>query len=633
MEIHDDRTLNCIDFSALRKLSKISSLSLYCCNITTIEPHYFSGMRRLKVLSISSRLESIKTSDVPWDNVGLTDLYLTQNGLKEIRENTFRGLTALEILNLNDNRLLIFEITSFSGLNNLRFVDLSFSSIIRLSVDISALESIILGGSWLGPSCLSPGRTFNFTKSLKYLFLSDAHVQTSGIYDHVKKISLFQGLHNLTKLDVSKNYIYVLVSGMFGDLSSLKELSLGESNILSIESDTFSDLNSLQKLTLDYNLIKVVTFNMVRDLTHLRSLSIEGTDIYFLEMNLFRNNPSLSSLNLANNHLVGFNKSTFQYFFTKLEEIDISHNSIVCDCSSKWLVDWLSGPIKIKHEQMTFCSPVSATLGPLRGKRLMTLASTKLCHPQITGYLFVALSLLNVFVILLVIYWHRWFLRHKLFLLKLAVIGYKEFADSRRSDQFEYALNIISTDDCKEWIQQHFRPFLEGIFPDKGKVVFGDADLKLGMHYLDAVMYTVEHSFKTVLFLSRAAVQDHLFMTKFRLAMDYATDIGTENLILIFVEDILDEELPYPVKLFLSGSGSDLSWVDDEADQEYFWEQLQKYLNVNRKMNHLHSWSVIKRKPTSMKQRLLRIKHDMIVWSTKLTLMKHFQLFSFDEES
>ena len=35
LEMYGNRSLNCIDFSALRNLSKISALSLYCCNITT----------------------------------------------------------------------------------------------------------------------------------------------------------------------------------------------------------------------------------------------------------------------------------------------------------------------------------------------------------------------------------------------------------------------------------------------------------------------------------------------------------------------------------------------------------------------------------------------------------------------
>ena len=228
---------------------------------------------------------------------------------------------------------------------------------------------------------------------------------------------------------------------------------------------------------------------------------------------------------------MSFNKSTFIDVSSSLVEVNISGNPIVCYCDMKWL----SGPIQFKHKQETICSPSPATLIPLRGKPLMTLASTDLCHPQITKYVSVAFPFHILLVITLVTYWHRWYLRHKLFLLKLAVIGYKEIEDGRNFDEFEYGLNVMFTNDCREWIHHHFQPFLQGTFPDMGRMVFGDDDLKLGMYYLDAVLYAVEHSFKTVLLLSNAAIRDHWFMLKFRLAMDYATDMGTENIILIFL--------------------------------------------------------------------------------------------------
>ena len=99
-------------------------------------------------------------------------------------------------------------------------------------------------------------------------------------------------------------------------------------------------------------------------------------------------------------------------------------------------------------------------------------------------------------------------------------------------------------------------------------------ELRLGMHYFDAVYYNVENSFKTVLLLSRAAVQDHIFMTKLRIAMNHVTDTETDNLILVFREDTPDQELPHLVRLHLSGQGAYLSWEEDEEGQEYFWNKL-----------------------------------------------------------
>ena len=82
-----------------------------------------------------------------------------------------------------------------------------------------------------------------------------------------------------------------------------------------------------------------------------------------------------------------------------------------------------------------------------------------------------------------------------------------------------------------ELAANNLRPQVEGRLQNFGRIAFGDDELILGMHYFDAVYYNVEKSFKTSLLLSRAAVQDHIFMTKFRIAMNHVTDTMTDNLI------------------------------------------------------------------------------------------------------
>ena len=574
---------------AFNHLLWASSLYVYCAfSITTIKPDSFSGLRQLRTLHIDDRIKSINPSKSLWDNPKMYHLSLAFNMIRKIEPFAFRGLTELYILSLNSNPITVVEITSFSGLNQLRLLDLSKTNIVQLSIDLPQLIILYLAEVTNGFFIFFPGRTFNSTRLLDEMYLQRSNFRIFDLYDDVKKISLFQGLHNLSILNLCGNRLNFLFSDMFADLSSLKHLDLSNSNISVIPIGVFRGLSSLQTLRLKSNRIQRVTFAFFKDLPQLRYIHIEHNDLYYLESHLFRNNPLLLGLYAGNNHLAGFNRSTFEHILSSLVEIDISGNLIVCDCSLKWLIDLLTGPVELKHEQRTICSPVSATLEPLRGKPLMMLASTYLCDPQITTYVFIALPCLTVLVVILLTYWNRWYLRHKLFLLKLAVVGYKEIEDGRNRNEYEYALNVIFTDDCEGWIHQNLRPFLEETFPDMGNVVCGDDDLRLGMHYLDAVLYAVEHSFKTVLLLSRAAVQDHWFMLKFRLAMDYATDMGMENIILIFVEDVFDdEELPYLVRLFLSGSGSYLSWVEDAEGQEYFWKQLEKYLNVNRRINHL----------------------------------------------
>ena len=551
-------------------------------------------MGQLQILQLRNHNEAIETSQSVWENTHLQKLDLSYNMLREIKQTAFLGLTALEFLYLSNNKqLAVIEIASLSGITSLRHLSLYKTNIQKIDMYIPQLEYLSFADSSLGMLVLSPGKTFKYTRSLTKLKLANTGARMNNlyrVYKNLRNVSLFEEMHNLTSLSLRGNHLPVLESGMFWNLLSLEVLDLGDSKISTIPLGAFKGLKSLQTLWLDSNLIQEVSFYLLEELHQLRTFHIEQNDIRYLENYLFRNKLFLSRLNLSSNHLVGFNQSTFKNISSSLVEIDISNNPIFCDCSTMWLAEWLSGSIDIKHKLDTICSTVSATLRSLRGKPVISLTSTELCNPLKDIPIFIALaalSCLTVIVLFVVTYWHRWFLRHKLFLLKLAFIGYKEIEDHRNREEFEYDLNIIFTNDCEEWLQQHLRHFLQGIFPDMGRMVFGDDNLRLGMHYLDAVLYAVEHSFKTLILLSRAAVQDHWFMLKFRLAMDYATDMGTENIILVFVEDIFDDDdLPYLVRLFLSGSGSHLSWMEDEEGHEYFWKQLEKYLNVNRKINH-----------------------------------------------
>ena len=74
--------------------------------------------------------------------------------------------------------------------------------------------------------------------------------------------------------------------------------------------------------------------------------------------------------------------------------------------------------------------------------------------------------------------------------------------------------------------------------------------------------------------MSKAAVRDHIFLTKFQIAMTmHVTDTETDNLILVFIEEIPDQERPYLslVRLHqvLCRQGAYLSWEEDKDGQGF----------------------------------------------------------------
>ena len=203
-------------------------------------------------------------------------------------------------------------------------------------------------------------------------------------------------------------------------------------------------------------------------------------------------------------------------------------------------------------------------------------------YNAVTSYVTILFLILLVFLFCIVL--NRNIIEHKLYLLKLAIIGYVEIQDARDRDAFEYDINIMFVENDEEWARDVFKPQVQESLPELDRIAFGDNQLILGMHYFDAVYDNVENSFKTILLISRAAVQNHIFMTKFRIAMNHVTDTQTENMVLVFIEDIPDAELPYLVRLYQTGYEEHLMW---QESQEYFWYRLSKIMRVNLKTNYM----------------------------------------------
>eukprot|EP00057_Strongylocentrotus_purpuratus_P009393 XP_011663867.1 PREDICTED: toll-like receptor 3 [Strongylocentrotus purpuratus] len=401
---------------------------------------------------------------------------------------------------------------------------------------------------------------------------------------------LNSSLLDLNHLDLSRNpflslYIGDLPPGIFQQLSVLHELNLDYCDITNLHPLVFSGLESLQKLSLEGNNIEHIHDGVLSGLGQIKSINFDGNRIAYLEELIFSNNWKLTNLSLANNKLTRLNKGTFKPIFSSISSLDLSMNPINCNCDLKWLIDWLNEPIGLIDKDKTICS--SASLEPLREKPLLDFEPNELCIFN-NGLLFlIPLASISLIIIIVLLYHYRWQLRYKLFLLKLAVVGYKEMRDARDHNDYEFDVNIIFYDDDEGWIREQLQPALEERLPQFQRNVFGDEDLVLGMHYLDSVDYVVSHSYKTIIVLSKAAVHDHWFILKLRTAMDHVSDTLTEFVLVVFLEDIPDDEMPFLVRLYLNDGRPYIHWTENVRGQDYFWDELTKNLTINLKTNDL----------------------------------------------
>ncbi|XP_072181095.1 toll-like receptor 3 [Diadema setosum] len=306
--------------------------------------------------------------------------------------------------------------------------------------------------------------------------------------------------------------------------------------------------------------------------------------ISLFDKNLLTDTPNLTRLYLHSNHLSTISANT--YMPETLVRLDIFNNPFTCDCSLAWFRNWLhTANVDTSPNNETLCSQASfkqLVNLPLEAFHPGDFCGTNI--PLISGLIFAGVI---VTFLGLVIYRKRWWLNYKIFLLKLFVLGYElQEEEDPQADDYEYQLNIMCHDNDDDWVHGVLKPALEERMPHLQRVAFGDKAFRATMYYIDAVHHIIENSYKTVLLLSNHCADDAWFITKVRVALEHVNETGLDKVIVVFLEDIPDERLPYLVRLFLSRDRPNLLWTEDHDGQDLFWAYFEKCMRSNQQINH-----------------------------------------------
>ncbi|XP_071490229.1 toll-like receptor 3 [Diadema antillarum] len=274
--------------------------------------------------------------------------------------------------------------------------------------------------------------------------------------------------------------------------SNLYKLDLSYNGIVTITDVSFVRYRKVQILLLRQNALNRIEGKSFELLQDLRVLYMSYNDISRLPDALFHKNFRLSHLDLTET------------------DRDPKRRS--------WLVNL---PLEAFHPD-DFCGiNVPLILGLILGSIMVTLLG------------------------LLILTRKRWWLNYKIFVLKRFVLGYKQHEADRQADDYEYQLNIMYHDNDDDWVHDVLRPALEERMPHLQRVAYGNDALRVSMYYIDAIYHIVENSYKTVLLLSNQCTDDAWFITKVRVALEHVNETGLDKVILVFLEDIPDERLPY----------------------------------------------------------------------------------------
>ena len=619
---------------AFQGLDNLIKLDIHQSGIRELHNDSFIGLNSLEILDLSSNSISVITSDMFKPLLNLRTLKMIKNSkIKEFSRSMFAGiqslvsltvsrckiskietgdwdLPALEWLDLSYNPIQSVNKYAFGRMNNLTTLILSNTQITAIEnkafISNSKLQELMLRcvnvGQALG-SISTPFANLNeltlldFTdtaialqyqllqnlSNLQRLYLANSGLSADDLWDpHNETLPVLSSLKTLKFLSLSNNNMDNLQAGTFAGLGNLTTLEMINSNIATMDKDIFADLTSLAFLYLDKNKIKNLSPDYFTNLSSLVVVSVKDNAIKDFRADVFQNQPHFSNLYISRNQLTTIPAGTI--FPKKI--VDVSENPLACICDLRWFRYWIHKTnVSVIHLDKTTCS--RSSILHLREQPITKFDPERECAPDFEVFILSSFLLLFGFLGLLLGYHKRWWIRHRWFHLKLKIVGYNEVVDEREREDYEYDINLMFDEEDEAWVRATLKPGLEENLPNFDRIVCGDDDLPLGMYYIEAIIEVIDRSFKTVLVVSNAAVDNHGFINKLRMAVENMNDVEVEKVVLVFKEDIADRNLPYLVRLFLSKNKPNFRWTEDQEGQRLMWEKLTKSLASNKKMNDI----------------------------------------------
>ncbi|XP_069487641.1 toll-like receptor 3 isoform X2 [Ambystoma mexicanum] len=262
----------------------------------------------------------------------LTVLDISVNNLTVIDNNSFASIPHLEYLSLEGNHIAHLSPLTFSGLPNLKLLNLrkclggaKQSQIEDFSFQpLSGLENLIMDEN------IFPRITENmFTglKSLKYLNLCSCSIGLRTITN-----TTFSSLadSSLISLNLTKNRITNLQSGAFSALRHLQVLEVGINNIdQELSGDEFKGLDNIEVIYISYNKHLRLNSNSFRYVPSLRRLMMRRNLMSNLDLSPspFQSLHNLTVLDLSNNNIANMQENIFSGL-QNLEILNLEHNNL-----------------------------------------------------------------------------------------------------------------------------------------------------------------------------------------------------------------------------------------------------------------------------------------------------------------
>ncbi|KAK2163803.1 hypothetical protein LSH36_74g12006 [Paralvinella palmiformis] len=354
--------------------------------ITTVEKSgLYKKLTNLKRIDLRNNKISLIEDEAFTGAINLQELILTENEMRSLSTGTFKGLDNLQTLMLRSNKIRCINNVTFAHLENLQLLSLydnqircvqpgAFDHLTKLST-LNLLNNPFVCNchlSWLNRWLKEHNLITGNPRCAEPKWFKDTPIEDLESTDFVCESPSDAGCHPGTPICCSPNGLDTeqkscdpraycppqckcdgtVVRCSYEKMTDLPpnialdttELDLSNNKLLSLPEYAFANLTELNTLILSYNKLQCVQEKTFAGLKNLKILSLHGNDLSSIPYGSFKELVSLTHLGLGDNPLY-------------------------CDCSLKWLSDWI---------KMGYKEPgIAACVGPpnMHNKLLLTTPS------------------------------------------------------------------------------------------------------------------------------------------------------------------------------------------------------------------------------------------------------------------
>ncbi|XP_063172261.1 toll-like receptor 4 [Candoia aspera] len=534
-----------IEIHSLHTLSNLSS----CINNVSMVRMVHSCISEDSYFPANSNIYQLEYKDCNWEEVPaeklsslkkLKVLRITHN--KHLRgfEVYFTDLLNLEVLDISVNRLTTYLswVSLLEGAPNLKHLNLSFNSEIRLNIECS------------GPA------------KLEYLDLQHTRLLLPGT------VPSFFCLNNLIYLDISYTGTEVIAEGSFCGLDNLRVLKMSGNLFANNQLvDNFRNLTKLHFLDISNCQLSHISLSSLASLQELRLLNISRNKLLGLHPETYVHIPVLTTLDFHNNQLAALMEESLKNLPASLKNLDLSENLFYCSCEHLSFLQWAkkSSALLQNVKNMVCHSPVH-----LKNVQLLDfdLAS---CKISITTVVISCSAILVLIIILILGYKYYFYLYYMVVL----------FIGDRVSDEKEtvYDAFVIFSSKDQEWVKQELQEPLEEEVPYFRLCLFY-RDFIPGVSIITNIIKEgFQTSRKVIAVVSNHFLESRWCNFELEVAQSWQLVESKASLILVVLEGVDKTVLHRRLGLFrYLRRNTFLMWKDRDINRHVFLRQLRSAL-------------------------------------------------------